>query len=434
MEFMRTLANSGNLSSTDAKLNSPNRLQAEPLGEGPAQGKFRRAITAVGRYAEMLASGVASSLRTTGKKTAGIAAAVALSACMSSCGAKPLPFVEIDSDTSSDMDTDSDTDMDTDADTDSDTDTDTDSDADTDSDTDTDTDSDTDTDMDTDADTDSDTDTDTDSDTDADTEVSTDTGSDTGTETDTGAVEIVYDSLVFSSPEATESFQVHTASNLSCTFSTTQFASISTEQGEFEVVGLQAYFEFEPPTRKGSEILFVRAKDPETMASMCGFIGLTVNKGLVILKAEDGKNYAFEMASTPGYLGVAYTYAGNSGYIGVYDKTGVGYSTPTGEDELWVIWEAGEYLGNPTLEGVGIALPLYLNEISFRSATLPMQQAEGFYRVNYTEDVPNGEILAAPASGMPGDSISLAVGESTQGGIVFWEGGQTFILLKIPDL
>ncbi len=401
-------------------------LKADPLHDEARSTRFS-AIKAVGKYAKMLAAGVTA-----------VAVAVTLSVCLSGCAQEPSPFMQSDNvplekDSAGDVDTDSDTDSDTDADTDSDSDSDTDTD--TDADMDSDTDSDTDADMDSDSDSDTDTDTDADMDSDSDSDTDTDTDADTETGSDTVVVE--YDDLEFTSSTSTASFTVTPATSLVCNLLVDDHLTISTTDGEFEVAGLNAFSSFDPPTRTGQAIHFVRANDPGATGSDCTWVGMATEDGaLVLLEADDGFIYAFELANTTsGYLGINYTYDGRDFHVGVYDHNGMGYPTSsTTDDEIWVVGPAGEYLGDPVDEGFGMAAVLEGGNIVMKSATSSMTTGEGFYRYNYTEDVDDGEILDVPASGFPGDSVSITVGATTPGGVVYEDGTVTFTSLWVPNI
>jgi hypothetical protein len=162
---------------------------------------------------------------------------------------------------------------------------------------------------------------------------------------------------------------------------------------------------------------------------------MATDEAMVLLEADDGFIYAFELQNTSsGYLGVNYTYNGKEFHVGIYDHNGAGYSTSTSQDEIWVVGAAGDYLGDPTSEGFGIALPFEGGNITMKSATLPMTTGEGFYRYNYEVDVTDGEILDVPVSGFPGDSVSIIVGNTTPGGVVYTDGLSSYSALEIPNI
>ncbi|MDD5171571.1 MAG: hypothetical protein PHF60_00885 [Candidatus ainarchaeum sp.] len=344
-------------------------------------------------------------------------------------------------DTSQDAgsDTDDDTDIGTD------TPTETESTTDTLTDTESDTGTDTDADSDTDVDTDSDADTDADTDADSDTDVDTDSDSDTGTDTDTGiCIDIPpsdYSSVTFSSEDESASLEITaTASDLICVLTSHQRTKIEAEasdDGVFEITGINPFMDFEPDTRSGKVLYLISASDALVPISDCVMAGLSVSRALVVLVADDGKNYVF--TNIPGgFLSVTYHLGEKEYYLAVFDHTG--YPSLGLNDILYLVGLAGAHDSQDVLEGLGLSIsreetPAFASKMY--AATFPLEEGKLFYRLNYASLMPNGDVYATSASGdlnLCGHSggVSLDVGQITLRNMEIVSASLSLVQVSVP--
>ena len=433
MNSMRTLQNPRETSTLNAKPQAPKAMGAEPLQEGASPGALRRAITAIGKYAEMFASAVASSITAPSRKTAGITAVAALSACIAACDPGPAPYMQEDTDTESATDADTDSDTDTDADTDSDTDTGTETDTWTDSE------SATDADTDSDADTDADTDTDSDTDTETDTASDTETDSETDTETDTEPhtlMEIAF--LPSLETEITVGFEE------TCSFTASSLVKVSLLEGNGEFETSNPPFGFSGQFNQYGHALFIaRANDPVSATSDCVALdGIDNAKMKVILMGLNGKNYAHleTTGNLAGHVSIKHDQAiSYSNILHFYDHSGSGYPTPVPEDMLCIARGTPIWVGySETAEALCSAI-LWGN--AFRPPQLPLAGTGMVYHPFKLEDLysptANGDVLAAttlPSLGGIADNSVLVQGDVTNGEITLKQVLETLIRLRIKDL
>ena len=316
------------------------------------------------------------------------------------------------------------------------------------------------TDLDTDADTDSDSDSDTDGDTDTgsgtDTSTTTgtdntdstsdtnDTGSETGTTTDTGecldtdSSLFQYDDLTISAENGTVGVWVTAASGgLGCAFGSSSRIMITASLGELQIDGINAFSDYDAPVRTGKSAYLIAAGDPGLSEGDCKFAGLNISNGVVVLEATDSNYYAFEMGKTgTGYLGVKYLLDGKEMHVGIYDRSVSSYPTPSTKNEIRVVFPAGVYLGLQTVDSMGFAI-IYGTTTTLSSATAIPQEGNAKYRINYDYEVPNGEILAAPNSGIEVcgyvDGAILSPGDSTYSGAILFQGSASGYTIHVPE-
>ncbi len=360
-----------------------------------------------------------------------------------------------DSDSTTDTNTDTDTGTDIDTDSDTDTDVDTDTDTDTGTDTSTDTGSDTETGTDVDTDSDSGTDTGTDMDGGTDTDTSTDTGTDTDTVTDTvtdtstdseciDPIPDSYADINLTADNVPASFEITvTDTSLVCNIPSAQRIRIEAFAGSFEVAGIIPFIDFEPPTRSGTVMYYVLAGDDAAVGSDCIPAGLEFTKGLLILEADDGHHYVFELADTPaGFLGVLYhNPSGSTFYVSIYDYVGCGAGTPNGMDEIHLVGPAGTFDGVELTESLGRALrregSAPSEEVKMYGVVSAPVTDKAVQRIAPSADVVDGDILAAGMTGLSvcghSDYTLLSSGDSSLGGMVIGPtASEYYMKFKLP--
>jgi hypothetical protein len=374
--------------------------------------------------------GLPSFFRKAGKiASIGILSAAILIGCSSKAAVEQDGDSGPGTDTSSDVDTDSDSDLDSDSDTDTESDT-----GDGGPDTDSGTDLDTDTDSDTDSDSDGDTDTQTETE-------DTDTATETETEeecpdTDTG---LDYDTLAWESTGFVDLLVSATADDsFVCNLVTTSALMATTENGLFEITGINPYWDFEPSTREGNTIYILMANN--ISASSCADFGMNISNGAIVLESTDDHNFAFEISDTAtGKIEINYIYGTSSRALTYYDYSGFGYPTASDANELWLSEEAGIYGPDAMVEGFGASLRL-ISGIRIYSVLSPPTLAELIYRLDFASTFAGLDVYSASPSSMSAcgfqDNTAFTVGEGSFGAVYFEEADSisgTYVVLHVPE-
>ena len=419
---MRTLRNVETICTLES--NSPKPNLPKPVSEGldkksnSSIGKFlKKAMEAL----KELTSG------TSPKKALGVAAlALGVAVVSSGCGNQPNSHIsnwDSGPDSSADLDTDTDTDTDSDIDADADTDADADMDVDTDTDTDTD------------ADTDTDTETDTTTDTSTDTESGTDTSTDTGSDTDTGVEYVYEESLsVGVANDAAASYEIRTNGTLTCAFGPHSAIEVEAQEGEFTIDG-PTPFKSSESIHNGNTLVIIPAGDSMVTGSACVVIdGLDISKGILILRANDGYDYAYELSEiSSGVMEIPHIHNGTERNVWVASNDI--YPTASGEFEMYVSGPAGEYESSLVQETFGSMTFREGDYLQLRSTADSASQGME-YNLVYGDELEATNPMQVPAiPSIPPyvSGITLPPEYTTRGAVLYSQSGNEAIM-ELPNL
>jgi hypothetical protein len=133
---------------------------------------------------------------------------------------------------------------------------------------------------------------------------------------------------------------------------------------------------------------------------------MDASNAIVIFEADNGHHYAYPMGNTEdGYLPILHDYSIVTKYIEFFDNSGVGYPTPSEEDELWIMGSTDVVVDSQmTAEAVGRAIT-WSSGAHFYPAVLPLEEGgtlfHGYFAGDLFAEGVDGEVLAATSMGEP---------------------------------